>query len=90
MMREGKLKAVEKEGGKAGNIHIVLVYWQVLLYGLSSRGESIAVHVNGKYCPLLAWSFWNPLFTFYLYVSGLSVKFFLVSTSFKSEQQIDH
>jgi hypothetical protein len=56
-MREGKLKAVGKEGSKAGNIHIVLFYWQVLLYGLSSRGESIAVHVNGKYCPLLAWSF---------------------------------
>lgn len=57
IMREVKLKAVGKEGSKAGNIHIVLFYWQVLLYGLSSRGESIAVHVNGKYCPLLAWSF---------------------------------
>jgi hypothetical protein len=43
-----------KEGNKPGNIHIVLFYWQVLLYGLSSRGENIIVHVNGKYCPLLA------------------------------------
>jgi hypothetical protein len=55
IMREGKLKAVGKEGSKAGNIHIFLFYWQVLLYGLSSRGESIAVHVN-DFLPY----FWFP------------------------------